>query len=313
MKKIFLFILTLILMFSAGVNSVGASSNDITPGTKIENMIENFTDSNSDGLDDNWTLISASNPTLIDGVQKLYATGDSSWVGITRDDIEFDSAHSYYISYNINSSSSDFRTLGRINIDSIDFEINLRDNAEKGVLSSVFSISGTQTNDTFTFFFTSATPFNSSTSFEISEFMLVDLTTVFGIENEPTKEEFESMLKVTYFSGTVSADEIIDFDNITRVNHYMYDVPNIFEDFPSAVTMENIIRVAFFIPLMIIFYLLIPLFNFALSGSPTGSIFLGLLILAFILREVIRFIDPDFHLYGKNSYYDGYNRSKTKE
>ena len=92
-----------------------------------------------------------------------------------------------------------------------------------------------------------------------------------------------------------------------------YDVPNIFEDFPNNITMENIIRIAFFIPLMIIFYLLIPLFNFVLSGSASGSIMLGLLFLAFILREVIRFIDPDFHLFGKNSYYDGYKSPKEKD
>ena len=84
-------------------------------------------------------------------------------------------------------------------------------------------------------------------------------------------------------------------------------------DFPNNITMENVIRIAFFIPLMIIFYLLIPLFNFVLSGSATGFVVLSLLILAFILREVIRFIDPDFHLFGKNSYYDGYSRSKGKD
>lgn len=310
MKKLLLLVVTIMLTFSLSAISVRAAT--ITPGTEIKNLVEGFTDSNSDGILDDWTLTGGTNPNVDKGIQKFYGSGNDTWLNLTRNDIELESSHFYYISYVVSTNASSYRSFSRISVDSVLYDFNIHEDT-KGRISSIFTVDGNQTNTTLTFSFNTTTAFSVGTHFEISEYILIDLTTLYEGGTVPTALEFEDSLKVDYFSGTVAADQVLDFNNNTRVQHYMYDVPDIFDDFPNNISMENLIRVAFFIPLMIIYYLLIPLFNFILSGSVSGSIMLGLLILAFILREVIRFIDPDFHLFGKNSYYDGYKKSKDKD
>jgi hypothetical protein len=318
MKKLMLFILVVMLTFSIGTVKVSASSEVINPGTKITNLLGDDggfnIDTDNNGLADNWLYADSSNGVLVDNQQYVYSSGLNTYFGLNYQLLSFEANHTYYLSFEFDTNVTNPKLDIIIPYPDADI-VASRITDTTGEVRNTFTLGSSNSNNGFRAYMSDnvSTTLSSSNYFSIQKLVIIDLTQIYGTGNEPFSSEFEETLKIDYFSGTVSADEIIDFSNNTRVSHYLYDVPNIFTDFPSAVTMENLIRVAFFIPLMIIFYLLIPLFNFLLSGSATGSILLGLLILAFILREVIRFIDPDFHLYGKNSYYDGYNRSKTKE
>jgi|LGVE01.1.fsa_nt_gb hypothetical protein len=316
MKKILLLIFTIMLAFS--VTTVNVSAAEINPGTEFTNILGTYgafrSDINNDGLADGWDIINSQNSSIEDNEQTIFSDGNNYSLGIKNTTVEIELNQVYYISFDIETNATNYTSSMRIytpsGIVNGIYEID-----SDGFQSDTFTIDETPTNEGFTITIQeqALALYTTSTYLKIKEVMLINLTAAYGAGLEPTASEFEDQLKVSYFSGTVQADQIIGFDNNTRVEHYLYEAPNIFEDFPNNITMENVIRIAFFIPLMIVFYLLIPLFNFVLGGSATGFIILTLLILAFILREVIRFIDPDFHLFGKNSYHDGYNRSKSKD
>lgn len=322
MKKLYLLIvLTLVFTFSITTVSVSASNIEITPGDTIENLLHgNFENISENDWYTPYGVISnyVEDCTAGDYSIELIYTGTGTAM-ITKE-LTLDAEHKYYFNVDVKIPHDNTEIAYNVIFSELDnasssLFIHSLDSSDSSwqTTSGVITISEYTNIQISVKGAISSDPTASTAKYYIDRFMLIDLTTIYGPGLEPTTTEFESVLKVSYFEGSVTADSIILFDNNSRIDHYMYDVPDIFEDFPSNVTMENIIRIAFFIPLMIIFYLLIPLFNFVLSGSATGSIMLGLLILAFILREVIRFIDPDFHLFGKNSYYEGFKSTNKKE
>jgi len=314
MKKILLFILITVITLSTTAINVRAST-DTTQLNGVKNLLDDYgaflTDSDSDGVADAWSTVNADTPTLSEGMQKAFATGAFNLVGYEIENISLTSDHIYYFSYKMSTNAIGFNTFFSATIGGSEVRSELYEEAE-GIIYGYYQFNGTQSNDTIGIYVEDLLNENLSSVkyMQLQEVMIIDVTEVFKTGNEPNDEDFNNMLKTTYYSNTLHIDELLDLEVSMRIDHYLFDVPNIFEDFPNNITMENIIRVAFFIPLMIIFYLLIPLFNFVLGGSASGSIMLGLLILAFILREVIRFIDPDFHLFGKNSYQDGYKKPK---
>ena len=312
MKK-FLLIFTIMLTFSISTVSVSAATDEMNPSSQFTNILGDYgsfsSDSDSDGMADGFTPSNASFKSITDGVQKIFAVGTSPFYGVGNSDVVFEIGHVYYGTYDLSTNASNYNIYIQISKAVGYYELSKATDTT-GTIYGTVTIDEAPVSAGFGLYMSerSGVDFNSTAYFSLENFMIIDLTAAYGSGNEPTAEEFHDLLKVDYFSDTAVADQLLDFSNTVRVEHYMYDVPNMFEDFPNNITMENIIRVAFFIPLMIIFYLLIPLFNFVLGGTASGSIMLGLLILAFILREVIRFIDPDFHLFGKNSYYEGFNR-----
>lgn len=76
---------------------------------------------------------------------------------------------------------------------------------------------------------------------------------------------------------------------------YVYEMPDLMSDF----SIENMFKVIFWIPLFIVFEVIVPVFNYAFSqDTPSATALSSIIIMGFVLSLVYSYINPNFKIWG---------------
>lgn len=164
---------------------------------KLTNLFVNgniLTDSNSDGLADGFSTLVGAAASINNG-QQITRINTASPILITTNYFKFTNNHSYYFKCKFDSLLNDVTLTIRLRNTTTDYTtfsvINLLVNGSNSFTNKYVSTS-TNTGNIYLLFNSGA----DGEAFTIDDLVFIDLTDVFGVENEPTKEEMDALISV---------------------------------------------------------------------------------------------------------------------
>lgn len=167
---------------------------------KIKNNVINgnfSTDSNGDGLADSWSLIGATTPSLQNGEQTFLPTIAAGYLGntIVNPPVIGSKVYAY-----AEIKTTDSAT--KLNI----FGATTKAHSGSGEFEKISAVVTTINSNALR-----VTTFKSSgfVPIIVRKYIAVDLTTMFGAGNEPTKEEMDTLINILggFFDGEVSVTQ----------------------------------------------------------------------------------------------------------